>query len=134
MLNIKALEYIDYSLGDRVNNKFVYGGIYKDDILLIEMDEYQESFIEYVYDILKPNYSYMLSILIPMFKINKSIPTFNELKYIINSYNNRLLTLLNLPYGELNICEFLHVDNIYYRPYTIRYVIRIKRIPLKLSR
>jgi hypothetical protein len=120
MLNKKVLKYIDYQLGERVNNKFIYGGIYKDNILLIEMNDYQSSFVEYFYTKSTTK-----------IKIDTRIPTINELRYIINSYTNCLKSMMNLTYTSINICEFITVDSIYYKPNIMRYIIYIKRIPIK---
>lgn len=119
MLNKKVLKYIDYNFGDRVSKNFIYGGIYKKNILLIKITNMQHNYdVMYTYKYYKIRLDF------------KTIPTINELNYLINSAYKNAISICNLLITKIEINEFLHVDNIYYTPNVIHYILRIKRIPI----
>jgi hypothetical protein len=122
MLNKNALNYFDYNFGDRVDDNYLYGGIYKKNILLINLNSRD---IKYNYDV-KYIYTYY------KVKLNfKNVPTFNELNYLINIAYKNAISISHLVLNKITINEFLNVDNIYYMPNIVHYVLYIKRIPIE---
>jgi hypothetical protein len=112
MLNPELFKYMNCQFGDKVDENYMYAGIYNN-ILLINQKM-----------IYLPNYA--------LLEINiREVPTFNELNYIFNVAYNNALSLINLTIKGIKIHEFLNVDNFYYAPNKFRYIMYIKRIPLK---
>lgn len=123
MFNPEAMLYLNLSFDDTPSTDFVqsiefrYCGIYNSNIILIEI----------AHLLLWYPSTYRADIDI------KKLPTINELKFIVEQCKKYPNSIINqrLPHIIANI---IHVDNIYYGPFTSRflkpYYVKIKRIPI----
>jgi hypothetical protein len=124
MFNPEAMLYLNLSFDDNSSPDIIqsielrYCGIYNSNIILVEIDQ---RVIWY------PTNYYRADIDI------KKLPTINELKFIFKQCKKYPNSIINqrLPHIIANI---IHVDNIYYGPFTSRIVkpnyVKIKRIPM----
>lgn len=113
MFNSNALKYMNYQFGDKVDEKHIYAGIYNNNILLVND---QTLYFGFDKPLLHKSF----------FKFN---PTVNELKYFYHKLKQESIDKWFTPVG-VTINDFLNVDNVYYMPKPLYYVILIKRIPL----
>jgi hypothetical protein len=114
MFNPKAFEYMNYQFGNRIDNDYLYGGIYNNNILLIYVISKHLSGKPFL-----SRWSFRFS------------PTVNELKYFYNNLYNLPKSQHFIPLVGINIKEIITVDSIYYNPPVSKYIIFIKRIPIK---
>jgi hypothetical protein len=122
MFNPNVFEYMNYQFGDKVDEDYVYVGIYNNNILLININE----IFLFGYDRPFPTRVFI-------FRLS---PTVNELKYIYNNLFNlskqqRFIPVYLIPIMGLNIKDFITINNIYYNPKTPRFMLMIKRIPIQ---
>lgn len=114
MFNPKAFEYMNCQFGDRINN-YLYSGIYNNNILLVDINNV------HLFGFDRP---------FPAKSSFRFSPTVNELKYIFSHLYNLPITKYFIPIIGIDIKEIITVDNIYYNPRSIKFMIYIKRIPI----
>lgn len=115
MFNPEAFEYMNYQFGDRVDESYLYGGIYNNNILLI--------------DIINIHY-FGFDRPFPTRSTFRYSPTLNEIHYIYSKLYDLPRTKYFIPIMGLNIKELVTIDSLYYTPTEPKFMIFIKRIPI----